>query len=109
MTVSTLERKEVAALAGCTRAILLTDLDREGTVLASRFLRKLVHENIKVSLRERLRLKAGSRGVFLHVEDLGRFATPEGAWEPAPTGPTTKQGRSYRQGLGRLRRPRATD
>ncbi len=78
VTVSTLRKKGVGALAGCTGTILLTDLDREGTVLASRFARELVHESVKVSLRERLRLRVESRGVFLHVENLGRFAVSEG-------------------------------
>ena len=56
------------------RIVILTDLDREGAVLASIFVRKLTHDGTKVSLNERLRLKKASHGIFLHVENLSRFA-----------------------------------
>ena len=74
LTVSEFGRKGVAALGGAKRVIILTDLDREGTVLASKFVKTLSHEGVQASLSERRRLKAASRGVFLHIENLARFA-----------------------------------
>src|SRR5579863_5888405 len=55
------------------KVIVLTDLDREGAVLASRFIKTLGHDGAKISLSERRRLKKASRGVFLHIENLSRF------------------------------------
>ncbi|MDA4117895.1 MAG: toprim domain-containing protein [Thaumarchaeota archaeon] len=54
--------------------IILTDLDAEGRRLASRYVKFLSKEGIKASLAQRKRLSAASRGVFLHIENLGRFA-----------------------------------
>jgi 5S rRNA maturation endonuclease (ribonuclease M5) len=65
--------------AGIKKCVILTDLDREGAVLASRYVRLFARNGIDGSLVERRRLKAGSRGVFLHVENLSRFADPESA------------------------------
>jgi hypothetical protein len=53
-------------------------LDREGAVLAARYIKRLSHDGFRISLRERQRLKNASHGVFLHVENLSRFARLEG-------------------------------
>jgi 5S rRNA maturation endonuclease (ribonuclease M5) len=60
-----------------SKVVILTDLDREGASLAAKFVRRLNHEGVRTSLEERRRLKAASRGVFLHVENLSRFGKPE--------------------------------
>ena len=73
VTVGALGRSGVGVLADARRVVILTDLDREGATLASRFVKTLNHEGIKTSLSERRRLKAASRGVFLHIENLSRF------------------------------------
>jgi len=73
-TVASLGRNGVFALNPSKKVVILTDLDREGGVLAARYVKKLGHEGIKTSLAERRRLKAASRGVFLHIENLSRFA-----------------------------------
>jgi len=57
--------------------VVLTDLDSEGRRLASRYVKFLAHEGVRSSLAQRKRLSAASRGVFLHIENLGRFA-PDG-------------------------------
>jgi 5S rRNA maturation endonuclease (ribonuclease M5) len=67
-------RRGVGIFEGSKKVVILTDLDREGAVLASRYLKALTHEGIRVSLAERRRLKHASRGVFLHIENLSRFA-----------------------------------
>ena len=72
-TISSFVRRGPRAFNG-SRVVVLTDLDREGATLASRFARKLSHEGLEASLVERRRLKAASRGVFLHIENLSRFA-----------------------------------
>jgi 5S rRNA maturation endonuclease (ribonuclease M5) len=54
--------------------IILTDLDSEGRRLASRYVRFLTQEGVKPSLAQRRRLSEASRGIFLHIENLGRFA-----------------------------------
>jgi 5S rRNA maturation endonuclease (ribonuclease M5) len=54
--------------------IILTDLDSEGRRLASKYVRFLTQEGVKPSLSQRKRLSEASRGVFLHIENLGRFA-----------------------------------
>lgn len=54
--------------------IILTDLDSEGRRLASKYVRFLMQEGVKPSLAQRKRLSEASRGVFLHIENLGRFA-----------------------------------
>jgi len=76
-TVGAAGREGTAAFGGTRKVVILTDLDREGSLLASRCVRQLSHEGLKVSLSERRRLKAASRGVFLHVENLGRFGQIE--------------------------------
>lgn len=77
VTISSVGRYGVSAFGGATKVIILTDLDREGAVLTSRYLKLLSHDGLRTSLRERRRLKIASRGVFLHVENLSRFALPE--------------------------------
>ena len=77
VTISSLGRKGTSAFGGTKKVVILTDLDREGAVLASRYLKRFAHEGFRTSMRERLRLKRASRGVFLHVENLSRFAQPE--------------------------------
>ena len=54
--------------------IILTDLDVEGRRLASRYVKFLTQEGVKPSLAQRKRLSEASRGVFLHIENLARFA-----------------------------------
>ncbi len=55
--------------------VILTDLDVEGRRLAARYVKFLAHQGVKPSLAQRRRLSEASRGVFLHIENLGRFAT----------------------------------
>jgi 5S rRNA maturation endonuclease (ribonuclease M5) len=74
VTVSSVGRSGTSAFGVSRKVVILTDLDREGAVLASKFLKRLDHEGFRTSMRERLRLKTASRGVFLHVENLSRFA-----------------------------------
>lgn len=71
-TVGAVARLGPEAL-GTDKVVVLTDLDREGAVLAARHVKLLAHEGFKTSLSERRRLKAASRGVFLHIENLSRF------------------------------------
>ncbi len=54
--------------------IILTDLDVEGRRLAARYVKFLAQQGVKPSLAQRKRLSEASRGVFLHIENLGRFA-----------------------------------
>ncbi len=77
VTISSVGRKGISAFAGSKKVVILTDSDREGAVLASRYLKRLSHEGFRISMRERLRLKVASRGVFLHVENLSRFTQSE--------------------------------
>ena len=76
-TVSEVARSGGAAASRLKKVVVLTDLDREGASLAAKFVKRLNHDGVRVSLEERRRLKAASRGVFLHVENLSRFARPE--------------------------------
>ncbi len=78
VTKASLARKGGFAFGYSHKVVILTDLDREGAVLASRYVKQLSHYGFKTSLHERLRLKIASRGVFLHVENLSRFAQDEG-------------------------------
>ena len=73
-TITDFARSGRDAFGGSTKVVVLMDLDREGAILTARFVRKLSHEGIKSSLAERRRLKFASRGVFLHIENLARFA-----------------------------------
>ena len=73
LKVSQLARNRKQAAGKAVGLVILTDLDREGAVLAARFTKQLRHEGFRTSLNERRRLKAISRGVFLHIENLSRF------------------------------------
>ena len=73
-SLSSVKRKGMGAFEDSRKVVILTDLDKEGAVLASRYLTALTHEGIRVSLAERRRLKHASKGVFLHIENLSRFA-----------------------------------
>jgi 5S rRNA maturation endonuclease (ribonuclease M5) len=72
-----LAKNGYSAFEGRKKVVILTDLDREGAVLASRYIKRLAHDGFRTSLKERLRLKNSSHGVFLHVENLVRFAPEE--------------------------------
>jgi len=76
-SISSVKRKGVGAFGESRKVVILTDLDREGAVLAARHMKLLSHEGVRVSLAERRRLKRASKGVFLHVENLSRFGEPE--------------------------------
>ena len=73
-SLSSVRRRGTAAFEGSRKVVILTDLDREGAALASKCLKALTHEGVSASLAERRRLKHASRGVFLHIENLSRFA-----------------------------------
>ena len=77
VTVSAVARNAGSGRSGLKKVMVLTDLDREGASLAAKFVKRLNHDGIRASLEERRRLKAASRGVFLHVENLSRFARSE--------------------------------
>jgi 5S rRNA maturation endonuclease (ribonuclease M5) len=74
ITLATLSRGICPALRGSNKVVILTDLDREGGVLAARSVKSLSRNGINTSLAERRRLKAASHGAFLHIENLSRFA-----------------------------------
>jgi 5S rRNA maturation endonuclease (ribonuclease M5) len=76
-TVAALARKGRVALGDSGKVVILTDLDREGAYLAAKYVKRLTHEGLRTSLGERRRLKAASRGVFLHIENLSRFGTAD--------------------------------
>lgn len=73
-SLSSVRRRWTRVFEDSKKVVILTDLDREGAALASRCLKKLTHEGISASLAERRRLKHASKGVFLHIENLSRFA-----------------------------------
>jgi len=73
-TVSSVSRLGARALAPSKKVVILTDLDREGRILAARFIKLLSHEGIRTSLSERRRLRVASRGAFRHIENLSRFS-----------------------------------
>ena len=74
VTISSMRRGGNDLFEGNKRVVILTDLDREGAVLAARYIKRLSHDGFRTSLRERQRLKNASHGVFLHIENLARFA-----------------------------------
>ncbi|MGD0477730.1 MAG: hypothetical protein ABSB29_06150 [Nitrososphaerales archaeon] len=74
VSISFVRRRGMRVFEDSRKVVILTDLDREGAVLASRYLKALSHEGLRTSLAERRRLKHASRGVFLHIENLSRFA-----------------------------------
>ena len=63
---------------GVSKMVILTDMDAEGRRLASRYVKFLTKEGVPVSLAQRRRLSKASRGVFLHIENLRRFALDGG-------------------------------
>ena len=77
VTVALLGRNGPGVLGDAKSVVILTDLDREGAVLAARYVKRLTHEAFRTSLAERRRLKKASLGVFLHIENLSRFAKSE--------------------------------
>ena len=77
VTVSSVVRKGNGVFDKDRKIVIMTDLDREGAVLASRYIKRFSHDGYRTSLRERQRLKNASHGVFLHVENLSRFAEVE--------------------------------
>jgi 5S rRNA maturation endonuclease (ribonuclease M5) len=54
--------------------VILTDLDSEGRRLAARYIKFFARRGLATSLSYRRRLSLASRGRFLHVENLIRFA-----------------------------------
>ncbi len=74
VTIASLVKSGNPVFEGRKRVVILTDLDREGAVLAARYIKRLRHDGFRISLKERMRLKNASHGVFLHVENLSRFA-----------------------------------
>ncbi|MBI3859712.1 MAG: hypothetical protein HY296_05680 [Thaumarchaeota archaeon] len=76
-TIADFTRHGRDAFGESAKVVVLTDLDREGGVLAARHVKKLLHEGVRPSLAERRRLKFASRGVFLHIENLSRFSETE--------------------------------
>jgi 5S rRNA maturation endonuclease (ribonuclease M5) len=74
VTVTSFSRKGLRVFDRHGGVIVLTDLDREGGTLASRFVKSLSHDGLETSLSERRRLKSASKGVFLHIENLIRFS-----------------------------------
>ena len=68
------QREPLGLLERANIVVILTDLDREGRQLAARYVKLLIHNGIKSSLEYRKRLLIASRGTFLHVENLRRFA-----------------------------------
>ncbi len=73
-TVTSFAKIGVKVFEGSEKVVILTDLDREGGTLAARFVKRLSHEGFQTSLAERRRLNHASHGVFLHIENLSRFA-----------------------------------
>lgn len=56
------------------KVILMTDLDREGRILASRLVKLIKGMGMEVSIEERRRLLAASYGLIDTIESLSRFA-----------------------------------
>ena len=67
-------RKSGSILASSSRVIILTDLDKEGGRLAAKYARAFAHRGMTISLDQRRRFLAASRGIFRHVENLKRFS-----------------------------------
>jgi len=66
--------KVSASLAGVGSVVILTDMDREGQRLASEYVESFRPLGVRTLLEQRRRLKHASHGVFLHIENLSRFA-----------------------------------
>ncbi len=67
-------RVATSTMRKASQVIILTDLDSEGRRMAARYIRLLSAMGIETTLVARRRLSRGSRGRFLHVENLVRFA-----------------------------------
>jgi 5S rRNA maturation endonuclease (ribonuclease M5) len=63
-----------ASLRGVKSVVILTDMDKEGRKLAARYMGFFLPRGVKTSMSQRRRLKRASYGVFLHIENLSRFA-----------------------------------
>lgn len=75
ITLSTMRTASGQLLVeGASLVVVLTDLDSEGRHLAARCIKELSRRSARTSLAQRTRLAVASKGVFLHVENLGRFA-----------------------------------
>lgn len=110
LTVSVLGKRGPAALGGVEKMVILTDMDREGTLLASKYSKSLIHGGIATSLGERSKLRLASRGVFLQIENLGKFAKESSSLEPdGPPGWTDGSHRpvtpNFRRRVGKDVRP----
>jgi 5S rRNA maturation endonuclease (ribonuclease M5) len=73
MTSSTLT-SGTSAVRRAKLVIILTDLDTEGRRLAARYIRMFSRLGVRTTLVARRRLSKNSRGKFLHIENLIRFA-----------------------------------
>jgi 5S rRNA maturation endonuclease (ribonuclease M5) len=62
------------SLKGVKSIVILTDMDKEGRKLAARYMGFFLPRGVKTSMSQRRRLKRASHGVFLHIENLSRFA-----------------------------------
>ncbi len=75
VSVSSIKRKKSGSILASSRnVIIMTDLDKEGGRLAAKYAKSFLHRGMAVSLDQRRRLLAASRGVFRHVENLKRFS-----------------------------------
>jgi 5S rRNA maturation endonuclease (ribonuclease M5) len=75
VTASMLHTKECRSLTEAAKTVvILTDLDTEGRKLAARYVKAFSARGIETSLAQRRRFSRASKGVFLHVENLKRFA-----------------------------------
>ncbi|HUI86164.1 MAG TPA: toprim domain-containing protein [Nitrososphaerales archaeon] len=74
LTLSSLSVGLGRGIGNATGVVILTDLDREGRMLAARYAKLLSHEGIQTTLAERKRLLVASNGVFRQIENLSRFA-----------------------------------
>jgi 5S rRNA maturation endonuclease (ribonuclease M5) len=63
-----------ASLKGVKSIVILTDMDKEGRKLAARYMGFFLPRGVRTSMSQRRRLKHASHGVFLHIENLSRFA-----------------------------------
>ncbi|MDA4128349.1 MAG: toprim domain-containing protein [Thaumarchaeota archaeon] len=82
LSISTIKKHDSREkLATHRRVVILTDLDREGGSLATKYSKILKHDGHLISLTERKRLLRASRGVFRHIENLKRFGHLVDAYE----------------------------
>jgi 5S rRNA maturation endonuclease (ribonuclease M5) len=62
------------SLRGVGSVVILTDMDREGRRLTASYTKLFQSLRLRASLAHRRRLSRASHGVFLHIENLARFA-----------------------------------